>query len=93
MIIIFTIDKNAYEIFTKEYVFDEINNKFYLHAYAIFISEFFMYELRKTKHMYIDCKCIKAKDFKQVLIILYYNDLINNLIININILKKLYILV
>lgn len=47
-----------------------------MYTHAIFISDFFINELRKAKHMYIDCTFIKPKDFKQVLIILYYNDLI-----------------
>lgn len=38
----FTMDKIPYiRSFTKEYVFDETINKYYLHTHVIFISDFF----------------------------------------------------
>ena len=51
------------------------NNKpLFQHEHAIFISDYFRRKMRNSSHWYIDGTFVYPKGFKQLIVILYYDD-------------------
>ena len=51
------------------------NNKdIFQHEHIIFISDYFIKKLNKSEHYYIDGTFIYPSDFRQMIVILYYDN-------------------
>ena len=74
----FNKTKNGFE-YLKDYSYTYIYNKsgktHFLHEHAIFCSDFFIKKLRTSKHWYIDCTFIVPPNFKQMLVIMYRDEI------------------
>ena len=65
--------------FLKDYQFTHLYNKSgkskFIHEHAIFCSDYFIKRLRSAKHWYIDCTFIVPPNFKQLLVIMYRDEI------------------
>jgi len=61
--------------FTSTYIYKTKNSEQLIkHEHIIFISPFQIRKILSSLHLYIDCTFIYPKDFKQLLVILYYDE-------------------
>ena len=60
--------------YTYKYIYNKTGKKLLIHEHAIFISDFFIKKLREVLHFYIVDTFIYPPGFKQLLVILYYDQ-------------------
>ena len=58
-------------------LYNKSNNTQFEHEHVIYISDYFIKKLNKASHFYIDGTFIYPPEFKQLIVILYYDDVIN----------------
>ena len=67
--------------FLKDYcstmLYNKSNNTQFEHEHVIYISDYFIKKLNNSSHYYIDGTFIHPPDFKQLIVILYYDEIIN----------------
>ena len=78
----FSVFNNKYtnnnEIFLRDYslktIYSKSGKKVIFHEHMIFISNYFIKKLRDSEHFYIDGTFVFPKGFKQLIVILYYDN-------------------
>ena len=63
--------------YLNTYLYDKSGKKLYNHEHAIFISPFQLNKIINSPHLYFDGTFVYPSDFKQMIIILYYDTAIN----------------
>ena len=58
-------------------LYNKSTNTQFEHEHVIYISDYFIKKLNKASHFYIDGTFIYPPDFKQLIVILYYDKVIN----------------
>ena len=59
------------------YSYNKNNPELILNIYAIWMSDLMISHVRKTKHIFIDCTWYQTQGFKQILVILFKDIIIN----------------
>ena len=64
--------------FLRDYIYKTIyskdGNSIINHEHVIYISDFYIKKLRESSHFYIDGTFVNPKGFKQLIVILYYDQ-------------------
>ena len=70
-----TIDGNMYlKDVSNSYIYMSNGKEMFWHKHIIWCSDFFINRMKTTKHLYIDGTFITTKDFKQLIIIMFFDD-------------------
>ena len=69
---------NNNEIYLRDYtlknIYTQSGKKYIYHEHIIYISYYFIKKLRDSDHFYIDGTFIYPSGFKQLIVILYYDN-------------------
>jgi len=63
--------------YCNTYLYENNGKKLYNHKHIIFISDFQHNKLIESPHLYFDVTFVYPKEFAQMIIVLYYDTLIN----------------
>ena len=60
--------------YTYKTIYSKDGNSIINHEHVIYVSDFYIKKLRESKHFYIDGTFVYPKGFKQLIVILYYDQ-------------------